>query len=419
MRYFPSAARQRLTASVVGLVSLAALAIPFAHADDDDLLDQQREVKGRIDNAAHDLEEASKDASRASAALERAEARLGSARTTLANVTERLVAAREREAELKVEVAQAEAALRRADRKLAAGRQAVEDQKSLVRSHIIEIYTQGDPELRALGALLSQGTLEDISRQQVAQEVIVDKGTRAYDDLTAAEDALVEHQAEFEEAAGQVEAKRREAADHLTTMRGLYDGASAAEADVESLVGDRRTARQQALRAKARDRAVVQQLKQREARIKQRLIELAKSQEKKAGFTGTSDGYLSYPTNGPVTSPYGYRVHPIYGYYSLHNGIDFGVGCGQGLFASANGTVIDRYYDSVYGNRLFLSIGNVNGKNLVLIYNHMAGFAASEGEQVQRGDVVGYAGSTGWSTGCHLHFTVMADGVAVDPMTYL
>ena len=130
-------------------------------------------------------------------------------------------------------------------------------------------------------------------------------------------------------------------------------------------------------------------------------------------------GCSADPVEGPVTSPYGYRTHPIYGYYSLHNGIDFGAGCGQPLIAASSGTVVSRYYDEVYGNRLFLNIGQVNGANITVVYNHATDYRVGDGARVSRGDVVGYVGQTGWSTGCHLHFTVLRNGTPVDPAPYL
>uniref|UniRef100_UPI0035671309 M23 family metallopeptidase n=1 Tax=Nocardioides sp. TaxID=35761 RepID=UPI0035671309 len=87
--------------------------------------------------------------------------------------------------------------------------------------------------------------------------------------------------------------------------------------------------------------------------------------------------------------------------------------------AVSSGTVVARYYSSVYGNRLYLSLGKVNGHNLVAVYNHASSYRVGVGEKVSRGETVGYVGSTGWSTGCHLHFSVMEDGNAVDPMKYL
>ena len=430
MRYFPSAARQRATASVVGVVSLAALAIPLAQADDDlkhrqdQVKGQQNKVESQIDRAAQHLEEASRDAARASRQYAAARGRLGDARTALARATDRLVAARERDAELKQQLVEAEAALTVATDALVEGREDVRHQQAMVRNSVLSIYTQGDPRLRAVGALLSNASLEDLTRRQVADDMIVGRGVQAYDHLSDVKERLADRQDRVKLAAEAVEARRVEAAAHLETMRDIYDETRTAKLRVDKQADFKRYAQQRAIRAKVRDREVLRKLKQREAAIRQRLVRLAELARQRArkrgtGFTGASDGYLAYPARGSVTSPYGYRTHPIYGYYSLHNGTDFGVGCGQSLYASATGTVIDTYYDSVYGNRLYLNVGVVNGNSLVLVYNHLSGYNAREGQRVSRGQVIGYAGTTGWSTGCHLHFTVLENGNPVDPMKYL
>lgn len=424
MRFFPSAARQQIAVLSVGLVSLAALAVPLAHADDDnDLKHRQKQVEGQIDRAAEDLDEASHDSIRANSALTAALGRLTDARARLDRASDRLLAARELDAELRSDLAVAEQELVVADTELATGQAATSAAQDQLRTTVLR-SDNGSLELRAIGSFLNAGSLDDLTRQLAVQDVVIGAGDRAVTQYRRTESALVTQQSDVEAATQAVETRRAAAAAHLVTMLAIYRDAQVAKGDVERLVTSSRAAKQAALRAKQRDRARLQALRQRESTIKQRLLELARQAKARAarsggGFTGASDGFLSYPANGPVTSPYGYRVHPIYGYYSLHNGTDFGVGCGQPLYAAATGTVIDTYYDSVYGNRLYLNIGVVNGKSLVLIYNHMSGYNAQEGDRVGRGDVVGYVGTTGWSTGCHLHFTVMADGVAVDPMTYL
>ena len=73
---------------------------------------------------------------------------------------------------------------------------------------------------------------------------------------------------------------------------------------------------------------------------------------------------------------------------------------------------------AVYGNRLVVDHGLLGGKGVATIYNHASGYTVGVGEQVAEGQVLGYEGDTGWSTGCHLHFTVMANGQAVDPMNW-
>ena len=128
-----------------------------------------------------------------------------------------------------------------------------------------------------------------------------------------------------------------------------------------------------------------------------------------------SAGFLTPPVSGPVTSAFGYRNHPIYKYWGLHDGTDFGTACGQPLYAAADGNVMSAYSSSVYGKRLYLNLGLVDGRNLTVVYNHAASYTVGQGSRVQRGQVIGYVGSTGWSTGCHLHYSVLANGSPVDP----
>jgi murein DD-endopeptidase MepM/ murein hydrolase activator NlpD len=200
-------------------------------------------------------------------------------------------------------------------------------------------------------------------------------------------------------------------------MNGLESEAQTATASVRRLVTASSVAKTRALEVRRADAAELKKLNARSQRIKQRI--LAASTHDKGGYHGDTSGLLNKPVAGPVTSPYGWRIHPIYGYWGLHDGTDFGAGCGQNLWAVADGTVLEEYYSSVWGNRLYLNLGNFNGNNVTVIYNHLSGYQVSTGEHVSRGETVGYAGTTGWSTGCHLHFTVMVNGDTVDPMGWI
>jgi murein DD-endopeptidase MepM/ murein hydrolase activator NlpD len=135
----------------------------------------------------------------------------------------------------------------------------------------------------------------------------------------------------------------------------------------------------------------------------------------------SSSGMISYPLlgGGVLTSPYGYRINPIWGYWGLHDGDDFAAPCGTPEIAVRSGRVASEYYSSVWGNRLFLDLGYIDGHNFTAIYNHIERYAVGTGAVVTRGQTVAYEGTTGWSTGCHIHFTLMRDGVAVDPMNYI
>lgn len=130
-------------------------------------------------------------------------------------------------------------------------------------------------------------------------------------------------------------------------------------------------------------------------------------------------GVLSRPVPGAVGSPFGMRLHPIFHVWRLHNGVDLHAACGEPIRAAAPGRVARVGFDSASGHRLEIDHGSVGGHGLVTIYMHARGYSVHVGQQVRRGEVVGRVGSTGWSTGCHLHFTVEVDGRDVDPQRFI
>ena len=123
--------------------------------------------------------------------------------------------------------------------------------------------------------------------------------------------------------------------------------------------------------------------------------------------------------NPYVTSPYGMRVHPVTGVYKLHDGTDFRAYCGTPIRAAAAGRVLWARYRGGYGNQVAIDHGDVGGNALMTSYSHLSRFSASSGERVSTGEVIGYSGSTGYSTACHLHFMVYDDGVRTNPMRFL
>lgn len=131
-----------------------------------------------------------------------------------------------------------------------------------------------------------------------------------------------------------------------------------------------------------------------------------------------SSGFVR-PATGPVTSRFGMRRHPVLGVWKLHDGLDFGSGCGTPLRAIAPGRVTQAYYNAGYGNRLFIDHGVVDGRTVVSSYNHAIRYTVSPGQQVGAGQTIGLSGTTGYSTGCHLHFMLWIDGRLVDPEAWL
>ena len=126
-------------------------------------------------------------------------------------------------------------------------------------------------------------------------------------------------------------------------------------------------------------------------------------------------GEFLWPASGSLTSPYGYRVNPIFGDTRLHSGIDIGAAYGSPVWAAEDGRVSYVGAMSGYGNVVIID----HGGGIATTYNHLSGFSVSSGASVSRGQQVGSVGCTGYCTGPHLHFEVRVNGTPVDPMPYL
>lgn len=125
-------------------------------------------------------------------------------------------------------------------------------------------------------------------------------------------------------------------------------------------------------------------------------------------------GVMSIPCDAPITSSFGWRMHPILGYERFHSGIDFGADYGVPIRAANTGIVIFAGWYGGYGNAVIIDHGN----DITTLYGHSSELYVSEGQVVQRGQAIAAVGSTGLSTGPHLHFEVRQSGEPVDPMNY-
>lgn len=126
-------------------------------------------------------------------------------------------------------------------------------------------------------------------------------------------------------------------------------------------------------------------------------------------------GRFIYPVSGPITSPFGYRVHPVTGTTRFHSGLDFGVDYGTEIRSADNGVVIHADWMGGYGNCVIVQHNN----DLSTLYGHQSEILVKQGDTVLQGQTLGRVGSTGMSTGPHLHFEVRQGGTPVDPLGYL
>ncbi len=148
--------------------------------------------------------------------------------------------------------------------------------------------------------------------------------------------------------------------------------------------------------------------------------ELRRKREAALGLPRSNPGIVgnggwAWPTSGGVASGFGPRLHPILGYYRMHSGMDIGGAQGQAIWAAHDGVVSLAGWNGGYGNTVIVGHGDAT----TTLYAHMSAFAVGPGDYVVAGQVIGYVGSTGLSTGPHLHFEVRINGAPVDPAPYL
>lgn len=243
-----------------------------------------------------------------------------------------------------------------------------------------------------------QKTIDNLSEQRAVNENNEERLSGVTEEITD----LKNEAAEVVLAKEAAEADARNKADDLTNLISAKDKA-------EKTIEDNKATTEEQL----------QKEKDEQDRLAKKVREWEKEQEKKGNFV-YGDGVLANPASGyPTTSPFGYRVHPITKRKKLHTGTDFGVPCGTPIRAAGDGIVVSAGWNGGYGNRVVISHGKIKGKSIASTYNHNTRVKVKDGQKVKKGDVISISGTTGASTGCHLHFEIMKSGDYVNPMPYI
>ena len=414
--------RKAVTAASVVLALLAAaLASPVSADDKGDIKKQQRGVSGQIGAAKKSFDESSRKFANAVAALKKAQRQLDAAESHLGSTRGELATAEARDEQMQAELVKSEAELDVAVDQLDEGKKKLRNSETTVQQFTVESLQEGDRGLQAFGDLLRGESPTKFSERMSLSDSVSDAQLASMQRLAASKVILVLNRRKVQELRDQVAAARKAAAANLVRKRQLEADAEAQAEEVDQLVGARSKAKSTAAAIKRDDEKKLKELENERARLNARLAALAAKDRKSGGKSvgGDSGGTLSRPASGPITSPYGMRRHPITHVYKLHDGTDFGVPCGTPVHAAAAGTIIEQYYNGAYGNRVILNNGIKRGQSVVTTYNHLSRFVLHRGSKVSRGQVIAYSGTTGYSTGCHLHFMVIANGRTTNPMGWL
>ncbi len=132
------------------------------------------------------------------------------------------------------------------------------------------------------------------------------------------------------------------------------------------------------------------------------------------GYSGKWSGHFLKPVPGGIGSGFGMRYHPILHYFRMHTGVDLHASYGEPVHAADKGLVVFADWRGGYGRCVIID----HGSGYATVYAHMSSFDVSSGQTVSRGQVIGRVGSTGLSTGPHLHFEVRINGTPVNPLNY-
>jgi murein DD-endopeptidase MepM/ murein hydrolase activator NlpD len=440
-----------------------------------------RQSTQALDDATRSFTDAQARLPAAEQALVDAEQALVVAQERLAQARGELAAAKAQDAAAAAKLAAAEQRVRDQMARIAEISDRIEGKRAAMSQLAVEAYQQGAmSHLLDLAAAFEADDVDGFTTRVTYAQSVLNAEDTVLTGLETDRVDLANERVKLEELREEARRLREEAARHLQRTKELEAAAAAAraaaevnaeqaraaKAAVDQLVAQRSGAVAAAEQAKADDAKHYAALTAERNTIDAEIAELARKareERRKAAAaaaaaaaaskssTGSSSGGsssggsssggsssggssgggssgggssatagLSYPVANPyVTSRYGMRVHPVTGVYKLHDGTDFRAYCGTPIRAAAGGRVLWARYRGGYGNQVAIDHGVVGGNALMTSYSHLLRFAASSGERVSQGEVIGYSGSTGYSTACHLHFMVYDDGVRANPMSYL
>lgn len=372
-----------------GIISSLLFIHPFVPILADDLEDQLQDIQGQIDESRN--EQASWQE-----VIEEVGTKLKAIQADLDAANARLTAIQKEQADTNRKIQETAAAILEAQNRL-------QQRQQILNKRVRSIYIHG--QLSYLEVILGSKSFSDFAnRLELLRRVIHSD----YDLIL-----------EIQNQKAQIEAKKAQLEKDKAHLDVL-----AAEAQKEQNAIAAKKAEQQRVLEQARanksaaeqlERDLIDRSKQVQSLIQERL------RQRETASSGSDESYtqgsgvMSWPCNGVITSPYGYRVHPIFGTTIYHSGMDIGVDYGTPIHAADSGTVIYSGWISGYGNAVIID----HGGGVQTLYGHNQSLNVSEGESVSKGSVIAYAGSTGNSTGPHCHFEVRVNGEPADPMAYL
>jgi murein DD-endopeptidase MepM/ murein hydrolase activator NlpD len=402
-----------LTGLLVAVVMVTAIPAGAAHADP---RDDKKRIDAEVAQASSILEGATQRAQEAARQLISASGKLPAAEQLVIESKGQVVAAQVRAetAQRKAELAQA--AVAGAQKRFAAAdKERREGQERIGELAAAAYKGSGIANLNLL--MQADSPTEAIYRFGYVDRVMADQQRT----VTSYLDALAVARQEENDAT----LTRATADEALLTVDTAVDNTSVAEDRAEDAVrevAELVRLKEEALTAAREERAASLQ-KYKDAKEESAKVTAAlkawEAKQKAAADAKLSAGRLLTPVHGEKSSDFGNRFDPYYNVWQLHAGVDLAADGGTPIHAAAAGKVIMAGWNGGYGNYTCISHGKYHGQSMSTCYGHQSKILVHEGQQVKRGELIGRVGTTGASTGDHLHFEVRLDGEPVQPLTFL
>jgi murein DD-endopeptidase MepM/ murein hydrolase activator NlpD len=280
-------------------------------------------------------------------------------------------------------------------------------QNDLLNARADATYRAGD--WFYLQVLLDSTDFQDLITRTSLVSRIFDADRGIADELAGTRTGLEKTTVELNRSLDEVAAKRAEAQAEESKLEALHSDRASKLSAQEAVMAQKSALLSETKQNVARLTAIAQAEEDESARIASQLKGGGSSKG-----SGRYPGSMAWPTPGytRVTSPFGWRMHPVLHVRKFHSGVDIGAPSGARIVAAGDGTVISAGYNSGYGNMTMIDHGN----GLVSVYGHQSRISVSRGQHVTKGQTIGAVGSTGMSTGPHLHFEVRVNGEPRDPL---
>ena len=374
---------KKVTAAVVLSVFTATCAVPAFAGQVDDLRNSQQQINAEKAGVESKIKEVKREKTARVKELNKLNSELNAVQQTLDGINAEIASTEEQIAFTEMEIVNKQ---RDYDGRMA-----------IFNLRLKEMYQYG--EVNFLEVLLQSSSLSDFLTRFEYLKYIANNDKKLLDEVTALKDGLEEQKKSLDSMKVSLEANKK---NQMAKSAELATATQAQQQLVNSINSDLN--------------AQFEILEDLEAESKAIANQIAAIQAKSKSTTKAPGAYVwPCPSSRIITSEYGYRIHPILKTQQFHNGVDMAAPGGSPILAAYNGTVVAAAYSSTMGNYVMID----HGDNLYTIYMHASALYVSQGAEVVKGQKIAAVGTTGRSTGNHLHFSVRLNGSYVSPWNYL